>query len=189
MGAEHRLARALLDDARRTFLEEVRGLTLDEALDAAGGYRSIVGVMKHVAGWSAVYLSYAVDDEPRHWDASDWPRGLRDTIEPEWGYLDEILGWFERSAEQWLEAVDDPVDLDEQRPVHRGGAAPFGEIVAMVAGHWTYHAGEINEILALRRAEAWEYGEEVEENHIDTTGHGVRPGWMTDEEAARFEGR
>jgi hypothetical protein len=146
-------------------------------------------VMKHVAGWSAVYLSYAVDDEPRHWDASDWPRGLRSTIEPERGYVDEILGWFDRSADRWLEAVDDPVDLDEQRPVHWDGEAPMGEIVAMVAGHWTYHAGEINEILALRRAEAWEYGEEVEENHIDTTGHGVRPAWMTDEEAAAHERR
>jgi hypothetical protein len=57
----------------------------------------------------------------------------------------------------------------------------------MVASHWTYHAGEINAILAIRRGEAWEYGEEVEENYISTVGHGVRPGWMTDEEAARFE--
>jgi hypothetical protein len=59
----------------------------------------------------------------------------------------------------------------------------------MVADHWCYHAGEINMILALRREEAWELGEEVEENHIATTGHGVRPAWMTDAEAARYEAR
>jgi len=56
--------------------------------------------------------------------------------------------------------------LDTPRPVHSGSSAPLADIVVMVAAHWTYHAGEINTILAIRRAEAWEYGEEVEENHI-----------------------
>ena len=45
----------------------------------------------------------------------------------------------------------------------------------MMAGHECYHAGEINMILAIRRGEAWELGEEVEENHICTEGHGVEP--------------
>jgi uncharacterized damage-inducible protein DinB len=179
MGAEHRLARAVFEDARRTFLDEVRALSLEEVLDAAGGYRSILGVMKHVVGWAQVYRSYAFDAAPRHWDETDWPRGLRDTIEATQAYVDEVVAWFERASQRWLEAVAEPVDLDEERPVHWGGTAPLREIVAAVAGHWTYHAGEINEILALRREEAWEYGEEVEENHIATTGHGVRPGWMT----------
>ena len=57
----------------------------------------------------------------------------------------------------------------------------------MVAAHWTYHAGEINAILAAKRGEAWEYGEEVEENHISTAGHGVRPPWWSDERAAAHE--
>jgi uncharacterized damage-inducible protein DinB len=189
VGAEHRLARAVLEEARRIYLDEVRGLSIDEALEAAGGYRSVLGLMKHVAAWAEVYRSYAFDPEPRHWDATEWPRGLRDRIEPTAEYLAEIQAWFERTADRWLEVVDGPVDLDEGRPVHWGGTAPLGEIVAMVAAHWTYHAGEINEILAIRRGEAWEYGEEVEENHIDTTGHGVRPAWMTDEEAASFDRR
>jgi hypothetical protein len=30
-------------------------------------------------------------------------------------------------------------------------------------------------------------GEEVEENHISTAGHGVRPPWMTEEQAAERE--
>ena len=189
MGAEHRLARAILEEAHRTFVDQVRDLTIDETLDAAGGYRSCLGVMKHVAGWSAVYLSYAFDEEPRHWDATEWPRGFRDRIEPSAAYVDEILVWFEQTYDAWLACVADPADLDAPRPVHWGGTAPLEEIVAMVAAHWTYHAGEINEILALRRGEAWEYGEEVEENHIDTAGHGVRPAWMTDAEAASFEAR
>jgi uncharacterized damage-inducible protein DinB len=189
VGVGDRLARSILEDARRTFADQVATVSIEEALDAGGGYRSVLGILKHVAGWSAVYRSYAFDDEPRHWDRTDWPRGLRDRIDPTAGYVEEIRSWFDRSAAGWIADVGGPIDLDEPRPVHWGGTAPLRDIVAMVAGHWTYHAGEINGILAIRRGQAWEYGEEVEENHIDTTGHGVRPDWMTDEEAARYEPR
>lgn len=167
------------------FVDEVSGLSLDEALDAGGGYRSVLGLMKHVAGWSEVYRSYAFDPGPRHWDDTDWPRGLRDRIEPTGDYLQDIRAWFERTADGWIRAVDEPVDLDAPRPLHWGGTAPLREIVAMVATHWTYHAGEINEVLAIRRGEAWEEGEEVEENHIDTTAHRVRPPWLSEEDACR----
>ena len=57
----------------------------------------------------------------------------------------------------------------------------------MFANHWTYHSGEINQILATVRGEAWEYTEEVEENNISTAGHRVQPGWMSDEQAAGYE--
>jgi hypothetical protein len=179
-------ARALLEHARTTFVENVEGVSIDEALDAAGGYRSILGIVKHIAGWNAVYLSYAFDAEPRHWAETDWPRGLRDEITPTREYLDELLAWFETVYERWQASMGDS-DLDSIRPLHWGETVPLREIVIRVAAHWLYHAGEINEILAIRRAEAWEYTEEVEENHIRTAGHGVRPEWMTDEEAAPFE--
>ena len=38
-------------------------------------------------------------------------------------------------------------------------------------------------LLSIARGEAWEYTEEVEENHISTYGHGVRPDWMSDAHA------
>ena len=179
-------ARTLLEEARRMFLDNVEGISLDEALDAAGGYRSIVGIVKHIAGWNAVYFSYAFEAEPRHWDETDWPRGLREAIEPTREYLDELLGWFDAVSARWLQAVESD-DLDSMRPLHWGELVPLREIVIRVAAHWLYHTGEINEILAIRRGEAWEYTEEVEENHIRTVGHGVRPMWMTDEQAAEFE--
>jgi hypothetical protein len=168
-------------------VENVRSVSLDEALFAAEGYRSILGLTKHVAAWSAVYHSYAFEAEPRHWNDTDWPRGLRHRIEPTEDYFQKIVEWFERSYERWLASLADADDLDADHPVHWGGALPLRDILVMVAAHWTYHAGEINAILAMRRGEAWEYGEEVEENHISTIGHGVRPAWMTDEEAAPFE--
>lgn len=187
MAAESHVARAALEEAHRTFVDNLRGVSLEEALDAAGGYRSILGIAKHVAAWSAVYHSYAFEPDPRHWNQIDWPRGLRDRIEPAEAYLGEILAWFEHSSERWLASLRQVSDLDEPRPVHWGETASLSEIVAMVAGHWSFHAGEINAILAIRRGEAWEYTEEVEENHISTLGHRVRPGWMSDEQAARYE--
>jgi hypothetical protein len=78
---EIEFARATLDEAHRCFVENLRGVSLEEALDPAGGYRSILGIAKHAAAWSAVYHSYAFEPTPRHWDATDWPRGLRDRID------------------------------------------------------------------------------------------------------------
>jgi hypothetical protein len=178
----------MLEESHGMLVANLRDVSLDEALGSAGGYRSILGIVKHVAAWSAVYHSYAFDEDPIHWDGTDWPRGLRDTIEPTAGYLQEVLAWWERTYLRWLSSISSR-ELDEHRPVHWGGSAPLGEIVVMVATHWVYHAGEINAVLAILRGDAWEYGEEVEENHISTVGHGVRPPWMTDEEAARWEHR
>jgi hypothetical protein len=181
--------RATLAESHRVFVENLRDVSIDEALFAAGGYRSILGIAKHTAAWSAVYYSYVFEPSPQHWDATDWPRGLRDRIEPSKAYLDEVVAWFERTYRRWVDSLIDVQDLAAPRPVHWGGATPLAEIVAMVTAHWAYHAGEINAILAIRREEAWEYGEEVEENHIATSGHGVKPAWMSDEQGARFEGR
>ena len=180
MGVEHRVARAMLDETRRTFMANVEGLTLEELLDAAGGYRSILGLAKHTAGWTAVYHSYAFDAEPRSWDRTDWPRGLRERIDPTSAYAEEILAWLGGSCDRWSASIEAEPDLEVVRPLHWGESAPLHEIVAMAAEHISYHAGEINMILAIRRAEAWEVGEQVEENHIDTTGHLVRPAWMTE---------
>lgn len=187
MVSDKSFAIALLEDAHRTFVDNVRNVTIEEALFAAGGYRSILGLAKHTAGWSAVYHSYAFDQEPRHWDETDWPRGLRDRVEPDASYLAEVIDWFERSYGRWLASVEKVESLDDPRPVHWNQTFPLGDIVVMVAAHWTYHAGEINAILATKRGEAWEYGEEVEENHIDTAGHGVRPPWWSDERAEAHE--
>ena len=53
--------------------------------------------------------------------------------------------------------------------------------------HWCYHTGEINAVLSILRGEAWEYTEEMEENHISTAGHRLRPNWMSDEQASGWE--
>lgn len=189
MRTRSELAVTTLRSAHQTLRRNVEGLTLEEALDAAGGYRSILGIVKHAASWTHVYHSYAFEAAPKHLRQIAWPRGLRDTVDPTAEYMDEMFAWFEDGCERWIASTGDVPDehIDEPRPCHWGATAPFFEIVLMVANHWCYHAGEINQILATRRGQAWEYSEEVEENHISTAGHRVRPEWMNDDQAARYE--
>ncbi len=176
----------MLEQAHGMLTSNIEGISIEEALETARGYRSILGILKHVAGWNAVYYSYAFDPEPRHWKQTDWPRGLRDRIESTSAYLQELVDWFEAVYGRWLDALPTVDDFGTHRPLHWGDTAPVREILALVAGHWLYHAGEINALLAIRRGEAWEHMEEVEENHISTVGHRVRPPWMTDEEWETF---
>jgi len=51
------------------------------------------------------------------------------------------------------------------------------DIVRLIANHHIYHAGKINQLLSIYRQEAWEEGEEVEENIISSDGHRVIPPW------------
>jgi uncharacterized damage-inducible protein DinB len=175
--------------ARQIFDDNIANLTLDEALFSDGGYRSILGVLKHVGGWLHVYRSYAFDAEPKHWDHTSWPRGMRDEVECTKEYLDEVIAWIRDAMRAWDENLSTVSDagFDEPRPVHWKATAPLGTIVLLVTNHLVYHAGELNMLLSIARGEAWEWGEEVEENHIDTYGHGVRGPWMNDEIAKFYQ--
>jgi hypothetical protein len=101
------------------------------------------------------------------------------------------VAWVEDGRERRERALAEINDIETERkhPLHWGAQAPLGDIVVMVAQHDTYHTGELNMLLSIARGEAWEYGEEVEENPISTAGHGVRPDWMTDEQAREYEAK
>src|SRR5919106_5657674 len=97
------LTRHLLEHAYRTVSDNLAGLTLQEALFApSGGYRSVLGTLKHTAAWSHVYHSFAFDPAPNGWIEIGWPRGLRETVEPSQPYLDEVLAWFAQSHDLWM---------------------------------------------------------------------------------------
>ena len=181
MSSKLELTIQLLDHAYQMFKDNLRGLSLEEALFVpSGGYRSVLGTLKHAAGWSHVYCSYAFDAQPKHWAQTDWPHGLRDTIIKSEQYLSDLIFWFDEAHRKWaanLSRLDDN-QLDELRPLHWGQKAPLHEIVLLIATHHIYHAGELNQLLSIYRGEAWEESEEVEENNISTVGHRVRPPWM-----------
>jgi len=172
----------LLNHAYQVMRGHFQTITLEEALFVPpGGYRSVLGTLKHAAGWSHVYRSYAFDPQPKHWAQLDWPHGLRDTIIKSDHYLQDMIAWFDNAHRRWLEdlAQVSEEQLGEPRPLHWGQQEPLYDIVVRIAAHHLYHAGELNQVLSICRGEAWEETEEVEENNISTLGHRVRPPWMT----------
>ncbi|MEJ2597111.1 MAG: DinB family protein [Anaerolineales bacterium] len=184
MPSKFELTRHWLEYAYQTMIGHFSNLSLDEALFVpSGGYRSVLGTLKHAAGWSHVYRSYAFDPQPKHWAQIDWPHGLRDTIIKSEQYLQDVIAWFDEAHRLWLVGLArvNEGQLDELRPLHWGQHVPLYEIVAMIASHHLYHAGELNQVLSIYRGEAWEEMEEVEENNISTLGHRVKPPWLGDQ--------
>jgi hypothetical protein len=190
MSTRSAVAESILAHGYRVLSDNVHDVAPADALKAAGGYRSILGILKHTAAWTHVYHSYAFEAEPRHWRGQDWPGGLApDVVDTTPAYYAALKTWLEEGRRRWSASIAGLADRDFDQPhrVHWGATASLWDIVLMVAAHWIYHAGEINALRALERGEAWEYTEEVEENHISTAGHRLRPGWMTDEHVGRHE--
>lgn len=161
----------------------LQGLTIEAALSAPpDAFRSVLGTLKHIGGWAHVYHSYAFDAEPKHWNETSWPRGLRDSIVASQDYLDEVIKWIESARQNWLASLGmvSDEDLESARPLHWGAEATLFNIVLMVANHVVYHTGEFNQLLAIYKEEGWEEGEQVEENHLPSDGHRVIPIWMTE---------
>jgi hypothetical protein len=181
MPSKVEMMRSVLASSYQMLVTNVRGLELEAALFVPpGGYRSTLGTLKHIAGWSHVYRSYAFDVEPKHWHYIEWPRGLRDTIDKSQAYVDEVIAWAGEAHRLWMRDLEPLSDEegDSVRRLHWGGTASLFDVVAMISRHHVYHAGELNQLLSIHKGEAWDEGEEVEENHISTAGHRVRPPWM-----------
>jgi hypothetical protein len=180
MRTQVELTRKMLDSAFGILSDNLKGLTLKEALFVpSGGYRSIIGTLKHIAAWSHVYRSYAFDPSPISWSNLQWPHGLRDTIIKSDSYLTDLIQWLNLAHKLWQQSLL-PIrdkDLDQLRSVHWGETMLLWDIVRLIAHHHIYHAGEINQLLSICRHEAWEEGEEVEENLIGSEGHRVLPPW------------
>jgi hypothetical protein len=127
MSSRLELTHHLLDYAYQTMEGHFSGLSLGEALFVPqGGYRSILGTLKHAAGWSLVYRSYAFDPQPKHWELLDWPQGLRDTIIKSEPYLQKVIAWFDDSHRRWLADLSRMTEdqLDEPRPFPWGDVLP-----------------------------------------------------------------
>lgn len=173
----------LLESSYMIVMRHFENISLAESLFVPeGGYRSVLGTLKHIAAWSHVYRSYAFDETPKRWNDIDWPHGLRDTIIKSDQYLSAVIEWFRDAHREWLDNLKALADdqVDDLRSLHWGAEEPLFNIVVRIAEHNIYHAGELNQVLSICRGEAWEELEEVEENNISTVGHRVRPPWLDD---------
>jgi hypothetical protein len=176
------LTQSTLNTAFCILSDNLKGLTLEEALFVPpGGFRSIIGTIKHSAAWSHVYRSYAFDASPVSWLNLQWPHGCRDTIVKSKAYVDDLVQWLNLSHQLWQRDLHNiqENDLDQQRLVHWGDTLPLIDIMRIIGNHHIYHAGEINQLLSVFRQEAWEEGEQVEENLTASDGHRVIPPWKT----------
>jgi hypothetical protein len=119
MSSKLEMTLQLLNHAHQTMKQNVDKVTLDEALFVPpGGYRSIMGTLKHAAGWRHVYRSFAFDPQPKPWLENHWPHGRRDTIIKSEAYWRDLIAWFDAAQQGWLENLanmDEPA-LDELRP-------------------------------------------------------------------------
>jgi hypothetical protein len=172
----------LLDSAYTTLRQNAEHLGLDEALFVPrGGYRSVLGTLKHAAAWSHVYHSFAFDTNPCKWSQLDWPHGARDTVVKSQAYVDDVIAWMDVAHQKWQASLQGVAEgqLVELHSLHWGESAPLFDIITRIAGHHLYHAGEINQLRSIYKGEAWEEGEEVEENNAPSAGHRVIPPWRT----------
>jgi hypothetical protein len=170
----------LLDSAYTTLRQNAEHLGLDEALFVPrGGYRSVLGTLKHAAAWSHVYHSFAFDAHPRKWSQLDWPHGVRDGVVKSQAYVDDVIAWMDAAHHNWQASLRGVTEgqLAELHALHWGESAPLFDIITRIAGHHLYHAGEINQLRSIYKGEAWEDGEEVEENNVPSAGHRVIPPW------------
>jgi hypothetical protein len=191
MSTDLEYGRGMVVAARQMFQGQVKNLPLEDALFAAGGWRSSLGVLKHIGAWLHVYHSYAFEPEPKHWNATDWPRGLITEVDLSPEYVAEVIQWIEHGFDEWAAALKtvEPGKFNDPVPAHFGGKLPLSMLLGIQMFHVTTHLGEVNMLLSIKRGEAWEWGEEVEENHIDTFGHGLRANWMSDDIANATEAR
>ncbi len=172
----------LLDSAYTTLRQNAEHLGLDEALFVPQcGYRSVLGTLKHAAAWSHVYHSFAFDALPQKWSQLDWPYGVRDTVVKSQTYVDDVIAWMDAAHHKWQASLQGVTEeqLVELHALHWGESAPLFDIITRIAGHHLYHAGEINQLRSIYKGEAWEEGEEVEENNVPSAGHRVIPPWRT----------
>jgi hypothetical protein len=180
MGSRLALMNLLLGSSHGTLRGNVEGLGIEEALFVPpGGYRSIIGTLKHAAAWSHVYCSFAFDAKPRGWAELDWPQGQRETVIQSQVYVEDVVAWLDAAHRRWLAALANATEeqLDELRLLHWGESAPLFDIILRIANHHVYHAGEINQLRSIYKGEAWEEGEEVEENNAPSADHRVVPPW------------
>ncbi len=110
----------MIERSHQRLFDHVENIALPEAIFVpGGGFRSVLGTFKHAAGRSHVYRSFAFDQEPQHWGETDWPRGLRETVDKSEAYLEEVKDWFQRARVAWLRHLERlrPEQLEELRPM------------------------------------------------------------------------
>jgi hypothetical protein len=118
-----------------------------------GGERTIASIVLHVGVCLVMYDEYAFGLGQMKWEDPDlvpWPR--------EEAPMADAIAWMTAAHRRFVDHVaelgDD--DLGTPRPANWGELVPTRDLIAAIATHASYHAGEINHIRSLLRGDdAW----------------------------------
>jgi hypothetical protein len=121
-----------------------------------GGERSIASIVVHVGGCLVMYDEYAFGPGRKTWDDADLVPWSRDEAP-----MADAIAWMTAAHRRFVDHVaelgDD--DLGTPRPANWGELVPTRDLIAAIATHASYHAGEINHIRSLMRGDdAWMWG-------------------------------
>jgi hypothetical protein len=122
----------------------------------AGGQRSIASIALHVGVCLVMYDEYAFGPGRRQWDDADLIPWSRDEAP-----MAEAIDWMTAAHRRFVEhvaALDDAA-LAERRPANWGEMVPTRWLIAAMATHSAYHAGEINHVRSVLQADdGWMWG-------------------------------
>lgn len=148
----------LLGEAFETVMANVRSLDDDDwEWEPAGGRRTIIGILRHIAGAKHMNDDYAFGPGQYNWEEP--PMSIERP-------LPELIDWLRDGQRRLIDHVAtlDDAELLKPRRVHWGRERETRWIIANVITHDLFHAGEINHIRALHQAnDRWEW-ETVEED-------------------------
>lgn len=119
----------------------------------SGGERSIASIVLHVGGCLVMYDEYAFGPGRRQWDDPDLYPWNRDEAP-----MSDAVAWMVTAHRRFVDHVATlgGDDLGEPRLANWGELVPTRGLIAAIATHATYHAGEINHIRSLLRGDdAW----------------------------------
>ena len=122
----------------------------------ADGERSIASIVLHVGGCLVMYDEYAFGPGRKRWDDPDLFPWLNDDAP-----MTDAIAWMIAAHRRFVDhvaALDDD-ELGEPRLANWGELVPTRGLIAAIATHAAYHAGEINHVRSLlRRDDGWMWG-------------------------------
>ena len=121
-----------------------------------GGERTIASVVLHVGVCLVMYDEYAFGPAKRQWDDPDLVPWTAEEAP-----MAEAIAWTTEAHRAFVDhvaALRDE-DLDQPRPANWGERVPTRWLIASMATHSAYHAGEINHIRSLLSGDdTWMWG-------------------------------
>lgn len=140
-------------DGEHSLLANLRNVD-DAVWHAVRDCRSIAEIAEHAGRAKFVYENFAFGNATLTWENPFFPPAAARS-------RDETLAWLRQGHRRLAESAGrlDAAGLAIPLPVHYGGPPrPASDILAMLARHDVYHAGEINHLRSILQGnDRWDF--------------------------------